>query len=140
MKTIAALLSAIIFCSFSLPEPAEYKLVPTIPPKDRAFLLNYFEKTGDELVRSVKRLSAEQMQFKPGEETWSVAECLEHIIRIDEALFNMAVTVIEQPANPERRNEIKNTDEDIIAGMTDRYAMQRYGEIFGNVPADLSNV
>ncbi|OYW45273.1 MAG: deoxyguanosinetriphosphate triphosphohydrolase [Sphingomonadales bacterium 32-68-7] len=29
---------------------------------------------------------------------------------------------------------------DFIAGMTDRYAMQRYGEIFGQVPAGLSNV
>jgi dGTPase len=29
---------------------------------------------------------------------------------------------------------------DFIAGMTDRYAMQRYREIYGTAPAGLSNV
>ncbi len=41
---------------------------------------------------------------------------------------------------PEREPERSRHIADFIAGMTDRYAMQCYGGIFGKVPAGLSNV
>ena len=37
---------------------------------------------------------------------------------------------------PERSRHIA----DFIAGMTDRYAMERYRQIYGKTPAGLSNV
>lgn len=87
---------------------------------DKDYLLDYFSETAGNLEKSVKGLSPEQMNFKPAEDRWSVSECLEHIILIDKALSDMAKKVIEAPANPERKGEVKASDEEIITGMTDR--------------------
>src|SRR5690606_8670479 len=113
MKKLSLLLIAFILSSFTLPARAQQD-------NDRKFLLDYFNKTGDDLLDSVEGLSPAQMHFKPADDRWSVAECLEHIIVIDKALFDMAVKLIEQPANPERKSEVTNTDEKLIAGITDR--------------------
>jgi len=60
------------------------------------------------------------MQFKPSADKWSVSQCLEHIVLTEKMLFSMTKDSLEKPANPERRNEVKMTDDQIVAGILDR--------------------
>ncbi|QEC53374.1 DinB family protein [Anseongella ginsenosidimutans] len=114
MKKIPLLLIALFMCSFTVKEPV------SAPPRDKQDLLDYFQETGNHLLKSIDGLNNQQMQFKPAEDKWSINQCLEHIILTEKLLFGMAKKVIEQPANPERKKEIKTTDEEIISMMTDR--------------------
>jgi len=87
---------------------------------NRDSLLNFFEKTRINLLKEVEGLSTEQMQFKPSADKWSVSQCLEHIVLTEKMLFSMTKDSLEKPANPERRNEVKMTDDQIVAGILDR--------------------
>ncbi|MGK6350877.1 DinB family protein [Parapedobacter sp. DT-150] len=87
---------------------------------DKAFLLDYYRKTEDNLQKNIAGLSAAQLQYKPSAEAWSISQCVEHIVITEKALFDMAKEALEKPANPERRAEVKVTSQQLINGITDR--------------------
>ena len=86
----------------------------------KEFLLNYFQKTTEDLQDRIAGLSTAQMQFKPSAEEWSVSQVLEHIILTEKMLFEMMKEQMKKPANTERRSEIQVTDDQVLAGITDR--------------------
>src|SRR5699024_162782 len=79
-----------------------------------------FEKTANNLRNNIQGLDEAQMSYNPSAEDWSVAECVEHIILTEKMLFTMTKKLLEQPANPERKEEVKATNQQLIAGITDR--------------------
>ncbi|MFC7526206.1 DinB family protein [Parapedobacter sp. GCM10030251] len=87
---------------------------------DKAFLLDYYQQTFDALAKSVEGLSDAQLAFKSAPDRWSISQCLEHIIQTEPALFVYAKKTLEQQPNPERRGDVKMSDDDVINGMTDR--------------------
>src|SRR5690606_1043711 len=103
----------------TLPEPVVTK-VSKSDQDDKAFMLNYYQQTLDNLKKSVAGLTEEQLNFKPTPDRWSISQCLEHIVSTEQMLFEMNKKGMEAPANPEDRDDIKVTDEQVIAGMTDR--------------------
>lgn len=86
----------------------------------KEFLLDYFEETADNLKDNIQGLSGDQLTFKPSPEDWSVMQTVEHIIKTEKMLFQMAKELVEKPANPERKADVKITDEQLITGITDR--------------------
>src|SRR5690554_21904 len=87
---------------------------------DKTALQNYFLETTENLRESILGLSKEQMHFKPSDESWSISQCVEHIILTENMIFGMIQETMEKPANPERREEIKFSDKEILAMVTDR--------------------
>lgn len=87
---------------------------------DKTFALNYYQETLDKLSKSVNGLSEAQLHFKVSDSTWSISQCLEHIIKTEPMIFGMLKGYMEQPQNPERIKDVKVTDEDIIKMVTDR--------------------
>lgn len=87
---------------------------------DKAFLLDYYQQTFDALQQSVEGLSEAQLAFKSAPDRWSISQCLEHIIQTEPALFVYAKKTLEQQPNPERKGDVKMSDDDVIKGMTDR--------------------
>ena len=73
-----------------------------------------------DLLKSVEGLSDAQLNFKPGKDRWSAAQCVEHIAITAPELFGYLKKALDTPENPARRGEVKMTDEDIIKAMTDR--------------------
>jgi DinB superfamily len=67
--------------------------------------------TRDQLFESVKGLSEAQLKFQPAADKWSVEDCLKHIAVTESGLWQMCDGALKQPANPEKRTEIKVTDE-----------------------------
>lgn len=88
--------------------------------EDKEFLLNYFKETEDNLEEITKGLSADQLSYKTSEDRWSVSQVLEHIVLTEEAIFKMTTELMDKDPSPERRSEIKASDEDLIRGMEDR--------------------
>ena len=126
MKKLCLLLALFVLFSFTAKEFDTPKLNNTQQEdvfqisNNKEFLLNYFQQTSDTLQRSIEGLSEAQMLFKPLEGQWSVSQCLEHIMLTEKMLFEMAKELLAQPANPERKEEVKITDRELIHGMTDR--------------------
>lgn len=87
---------------------------------ERSILLNNYQQTLTNLRKQVANLSPNQLHFKPSPDAWSISQCLEHIILTEEMLFGMIKQNIAKPANPERKDEIQFTDEQILMMVTDR--------------------
>jgi len=91
-------------------------------------LKEYFKETRKTIEDHINGLSKEQMSFKPAPNRWSVSQCLEHIIKTEKLLFGMTKTTLNSDPNPERKSEIKMSDEDLIAGITDRSSKAQASE------------
>lgn len=83
-------------------------------------LIQYFNETTKNLEAQVAGLSEAQLQFKPAADKWSISQCLEHIIRSEKMIFDMAKEGLAKAPQPERRKEIKVTDDNLKSMLTDR--------------------
>jgi hypothetical protein len=100
---------------------AAYTIKKPVPPADeKDFLLSQFQETKNNLLKNVEGLSEAQLKFKPAPDRWSVGECVEHIVVSEKALFQYQQDAVKQPPNPDKRSEIKITDQDLIKNMVDR--------------------
>ncbi len=83
-------------------------------------IFEYLDETKDALQEEVNGLSEEQMSFKASEDSWSVAEIVEHIIIVEGALKSMLEARIAAGETPDQKAEVKMTDEEIVGFITDR--------------------
>jgi hypothetical protein len=65
-------------------------------PAERERALNYLRETQEDLLRTTKGLSPTQLQYKPGPDRWSVAECLEHITVTEGFIFSNINKALQQ--------------------------------------------
>jgi hypothetical protein len=96
---------------------------------DKTFLLNYYQENINNLRAKTAHLSAEQLNFQPTSESWSVLMCLEHIYLTEKALAGMVEAVMEQAANPEDREHLVSTDDEIMNNIVDRSAKFKAPEV-----------
>lgn len=82
---------------------------------ERNFLVKHLSDTKAYLHEALKGLSEEQMNFKAAPERWSIKECLEHIANTELLVAQRIQEAMKLPASPEKRGEIKTTDNEIIA-------------------------
>lgn len=94
-------------------------------------LHNYYQETFDNLQKSVAGLSKEQLHFKSSATKWSVIECLEHIVISEPLIFDWLKSALDQPENPEKREEITVTDGEVKNMVVDR-------NYKAEAPADMS--
>lgn len=87
---------------------------------DKDYLVNYYEQTLENLETAVEKLSEKQLQFKSAPDKWSVSQCLEHIVLSEKMLLEYVKKTMELAPTPERKAEVKMTDEGLINAMTDR--------------------
>ena len=123
MKNYFLILAIII--SFSFYQGIDSSIEPVkkeLTFNEKATLLKYFDETAAKLEQEVKGLNEAQLKYKPSEEAWSISQCLEHLIATEKMLFGMTKEVLEKPENPERKAEVKMTDDQLIGGITDRKA------------------
>jgi len=92
----------------------------SITNKERRFATSHLKETKTFVVKSVQGLSDAQINFKAAPDRWSVKECVYHIALSENNLWQMLEDALKQPANPEKRSEIKMTDEQLINMVEDR--------------------
>jgi hypothetical protein len=88
--------------------------------EERKYALTQLKDTKSAFIKSVKGLSEAQLNFKPAPDRWSIKDCIFHIAMTESALTKMFEATMQTQANPEKRADIKMTDEDIIKKFTDR--------------------
>jgi uncharacterized damage-inducible protein DinB len=121
-RTLATLvilfLSALTACSgwAQTAMPAQ----TTLTPQERAAALKNFQETRDNFLKSISGLSQKQWTFKPAPDRWSVAEVSEHIAVSESAIFGVVQKLMQSPAAPEKRDQVKGKDELILQRVPDR--------------------
>jgi hypothetical protein len=103
---------------------------PTDPEEnDKEFLLSYYQRNMDNLRAKTADLSVEQLNFQPSDESWSIIMCLEHIYLTEQSLIEMVHEVLEQPANPDERESLVATDDEMLNTIVDRSARFKAPEV-----------
>jgi hypothetical protein len=106
--------------AFNRTKFAEGKAIP-LSPEDRDFLISHLEKSRKEFLDSIAGLSKEQWLYKPASGGWSIAECAEHLVTTEDALFLLVRDrMLKAPVNPEITRLTRADDEKLIATMLDR--------------------
>ena len=112
-KLSISIMTAFLFLGFSLP-------APTITDKERKDASELLSKTEQGVFDVVKGLSDAQLKYKPAPDRWSPEECIKHIAVTELALWQMVEGTLKQPANPDKRADIKVTDEQVVAMIENR--------------------
>jgi hypothetical protein len=92
----------------------------SLSKKERKTAVTILKDTRTDLLKNIKGLSEAQLNFKPAADRWSVKECVYHIAISEKNLWELLEATMKAPANPEKRTEIKITDEQLIKMMEDR--------------------
>jgi hypothetical protein len=104
--------SALLMLSFLVVDP--------ISKKERSYATKLLKDTEKGVKDQVKGLTEAQLKFKPAADRWSIEECVKHIAKSEEMLWQMTDSIIKAAANPDKRSEIKLTDEQLIQRIEDR--------------------
>lgn len=102
----------------------------SISQKERKFALKEMKETKNEVLKSIKGLSDKQLNFKSAPDHWSVQECIYHIALSEKNLRELLEKTMKAPANPEKRTEIKVTDEQFVNMIKDRTNKVKTQEAF----------
>lgn len=97
---------------------------------ERALAISEMTKTNDHLVSALGGLSEDQLHFKASPQSWSIAECVEHIALSENNIFGMLQGTLATEADPSKRDEVKLTDEQILKMIVDRTNKVKTSEAF----------
>ena len=92
----------------------------TISKDERKTAVSLMKDTYKVAIGATKGLSEDQLNYKAAPDKWSVQECFFHIAAAEKLLWTMFESAMKAPANPEKRTEIKVTDEQVIKMVEDR--------------------
>ena len=89
--------------------------------EERDYAVKHLKTTASEMTKALKGLSDEQLKFKPNAESWSVEECVKHIMLSE---MNIWGGFVDAPMATEpddsRRSEVKMTDEQVTGMIENR--------------------
>jgi hypothetical protein len=92
----------------------------SISKKERKSAVSLMKDTKADVINSVKGLSDAKLNFKAAPDKWSVKECVYHIAITEKNLWDMLENSMQGASTPEKRSEIKITDDQMIKMMEDR--------------------
>jgi hypothetical protein len=113
MKTLLLPFALLLLVSFTV---SDTKL--TDP--ERLVAMTELTTSHDKLLSDLDGLSEEQLNYKSSPDSWSIAECTEHIAISENNIFGMLKGTLKTPADPSRRGEVKMGDEQILKMIADR--------------------
>jgi hypothetical protein len=96
--------------------------MPQLTPEDRAFLTNHLSQTRDLLLSEIANLRRDQWTFRPDQETWSIADCADHIASIEKLTFSMVSKRMQQATpDPQRAAEVQKKTPWILEAVPSRH-------------------
>lgn len=87
---------------------------------ERSKALDHLKSSQKELLKTVKGLSETQLNYKPTPETWSIAECIEHIAISEKNIFGIVQMTLQNEPDPSKRSEVKMTDDQLVGMISSR--------------------
>jgi uncharacterized damage-inducible protein DinB len=97
-------------------------------PAERERAISYLTQTRDNLLRATSGLSPAQMQFKPGPDRWSVADCLEHLVTVENRCYDGISNALREPADSAKRAAFDGRDDELLQIVTDRSSRRQAPE------------
>ena len=98
--------------------------------EEREFAVNHMRGTQERLLTVVKGLSEAQLNFKSSPESWSIAECVEHLAISEEMIGGMLQGALKTPADPSMRDSVKISDNDLLGIISSRDKKVKTGKAF----------
>lgn len=92
----------------------------TLTSDERKKAIQDLKSSQTQLLDEIKGLSAEQLNFKSTNDSWSIAECIEHIAISENNLFGIVQMTLKEEADATRRSEVKMSDDQIIGLISSR--------------------
>ncbi|MEO8026851.1 MAG: DinB family protein [Bryobacteraceae bacterium] len=93
----------------------------TLTSEERAHLTERLEQSRDLFLRSIDGLTPAQWAFKPSEEEWSVGECSDHVLFIENLTFGLVTEkIFRRPAEPEKAAEVAGKERKLERAVPDR--------------------
>jgi DinB superfamily len=87
---------------------------------ERTYAVELLRNTQIALRQAVVGLTDGQLAYRPAPDRWSVADCAEHIVLVEQSIFDRIRSGMDAPAEPERRAEIRIGDVDVIKAIRTR--------------------
>jgi hypothetical protein len=91
----------------------------SLTKQERKFAVDQLKDTKIDLLKSIRGLSEKQLNFKPSADRWSIMDCFYHLTQAEAGFWKMLETSMNEPAIPEKRSEVKISDEDLLKGISD---------------------
>ena len=113
MKQLVLPALLIILMSFSV---SDTKLTEA----ERQLGLTELSNSRDHLMIALSGLSEAQLNYRTARDSWSIAECVEHIAISEDAFSGMLMELLKTEANISNRQKVKINDKALIAMMKDR--------------------
>lgn len=93
----------------------------TLTAQEREAAIKQLQITRDNFLKSIGGLSQKQWTFKSAPDRWSVAEVAEHITISESTIFGFVQKqIMQSPAAPEKRDQVKGKDEIVLEKVPDR--------------------
>jgi uncharacterized damage-inducible protein DinB len=118
---ISALMMFCLALTSAIAQTAPSAAPTPLTAEERDGALKQFQTTRDNFLKSIAGLSEKQWTFKPAPDRWSVAEVAEHITVAESTLLGLVQQrIMQSPAAPEKREQVKGKDQMILDRMPDR--------------------
>lgn len=92
----------------------------SISGKERKFAVSGLKDTKNDVLKSIKDLSRAQLDFKARSQKCSIRECVYHIAILERNYWTLLQAALKEPSNPEKRSELKWTDEQLMKAIEER--------------------
>lgn len=116
MKILRLLLLGVILC---LPAQKAFSQ-SDLTAQEKEEAIEHLKMTQSKLMEAVEGLSEEQLNFKPSEDSWSVADCIEHIAISEDMIMNMIKKSTEKMSPKEDIEQVKMGNDELLQIITDR--------------------
>ncbi|MCL6506007.1 MAG: DinB family protein [Bryobacteraceae bacterium] len=93
----------------------------TLTQGDRDFAMSHLHASRKLFLDAVAGLSEAQWKFKPAPDRWSIAECAEHIVLTEDAIFQLVTEkILKSPPAAGLPRATRADDEELIRRLKDR--------------------
>jgi hypothetical protein len=81
---------------------------------ERELVVDYLARTRERLVLEVEGLSTEQRNFRPAEDRWSIADCIEHITMVESGVLDRIQQALQSAPEPVKQDEVRGKEQIIL--------------------------
>ena len=91
-----------------------------ISDSEREFVVGHLRQNRERLLVAVDALTPEQCEYHTAPDCWSVVDCVEHIIVVENLIGKRIDLLLSQPPEPEKRAEVTGKEETLLRAVVDR--------------------
>lgn len=113
MKNVFFSAIALVFLSFAIDGD-------TISNKERKDANDLLKDSHGTLLKTLEGLSEAQLNYKASDSSWSVDGNVKHLAAVEQTILTMVEDALKKPANPEKRADIKVSDEQMMKNYENR--------------------